>query len=160
MQFTHLIAINDDSMAKSDLLTRSQLWHGLVLRVEAPGLFMPHLDHCVIIAREADRFERTLGFGELVIADVVTLIPQQQIVVTVPAQGDIAPSSLTMTIEAPQTDSLFVRFAYQDGVQVAADSADAYYDKFRHSAYREADIDTIRLIRRMAQDGRFDGALL
>lgn len=156
MQFSHLIEINDPRIGLIDVLTRAQLWRGLVLRTVAPKLFVPHLDDCVISARSAARFERTLRYGALAITDVVTLVPQQQIVVTVPGQNDIAPSLLTMTIEEPQPAALFVRFAYQDGVHVAADSMEAYYDKFRHSAYQEADIDTIRLIRQIAQEGRLD----
>ena len=159
MQFTHLVEICDAAIPAHALLTRAQLWRGLVLRVEAPGLFMPHLDDCQISAREASRFARRLVFGELVIDDLVTLAAPDRIVVSVPAQRDIAASLLTMTIEAPQEHALFVRFAYEDGVEVAADSVDAYYDKFRHSAYREADIDTIRLIRQMAQEGRLDNTL-
>ena len=160
MQFTHLVEINNPAVPAETLLTRAQLWRGLVLRVEAPKLFMPHLDDCQISARAATGFARRLVFGELAIDDVVTLAAPDQIMVTVPAQGEIAPSLLTMTIEAPQADALFVRFAYEDGVEVAADSVEAYYDKFRHSAYREADIDTIRLIRQMAQAGRLDNAAI
>lgn len=156
MQFNHLIEINDPLIPLIDVLTRAQLWRGLVLRAEAPKLFVPHLDGCLISARGTERFERALTYGALTITDVVTLTLRQQIVINVPGQNDIAPSSLTMTIEEPLSETLFVRFAYEDGIHVAPDSMDAYYDKFRHSAYQEADIDTIRLIRQMAQEGRLD----
>lgn len=156
MKFNHLIEINDRLMPLVDVLTRSQLWRGLLLRAEAPKLFVPHLDDCVISAREPYRFERLLRYGAIEIHDIVTLLPELQMVFTVPQQKDIAPSSLTVTIEEPQPEAFFVRFAYEDSVIVASDSVDAYYDKFRHSAYQEADIDTIRLIRQMAQEGRFN----
>ena len=156
MHFTHLIEINDPLLPLVDVLSRTQLWRGLVLRAEAPILFVPHLDACDITTRDARGFSRTLRYGDLIIQDEVMLHPQERIEIRVPAQGEIAASSLTMTIEEPQQQALFVRFAYIDAQTTAADSIDAYYDKFRHSAYQEADIDTIRLIRQMAQAGRLD----
>jgi hypothetical protein len=156
MKFNHLIEINDPLIPIVDVLTRAQLWRGLVLRAEEPTLFVPYLDTCTITARHGHGFTRELRYGDVVIGDVVTLSPERQILFAVPPQNDIAASALTVTIEEPQPGVLLVRFSYEDGQSVEADSVDAYYDKFRHSAYREADIDTIRLIRQMAQDGAFD----
>jgi hypothetical protein len=34
------------------------------------------------------------------------------------------------------------------------------YDEFRKSAYQEADIDTIRILRQLAADGRLDASYL
>jgi hypothetical protein len=59
-----------------------------------------------------------------------------------------------MTIEEPEPDILFVRFVYDDGASAAEDSAEAFYNDFRRSAYKESDIDTIRTIREMAEGGR------
>jgi len=33
---------------------------------------------------------------------------------------------------------------------------DAFYNEFRRSAYQEADIDTIRIIRQLAEEGRLN----
>jgi len=74
----------------------------------------------------------------------------------VPPQKDVPASSLTMTIEEPSPERLFVRFEYDDGADDAADSAQSLYNGFRRSAYEEADIDTIRIIRQMAEAGRLD----
>jgi hypothetical protein len=74
----------------------------------------------------------------------------------VPAQKDIPASSLTMSIEEPQSGIFFVRFEYDDGT---GESEEEFYNDFRRSAYKEADIDTIRIIRRLAEEGRFDSPL-
>ena len=79
MKFEHLIEINDPLNPLIDSLTREQLWRGLVLHAESPKLFVPHLDECDISERSDSGFSRRLRYGELVIEDKVTLLPQLQV---------------------------------------------------------------------------------
>jgi hypothetical protein len=160
MKFEHLIQINDPLNPLIDTLTREQLWRGLVLRAEQPAMFMPHLDECTIGSREAGSFERTLRFGDLVIHDRVVLTPLHEVRVEVPEQGEISASSMTMTIEAPLEGVLLVRFRYDDGHAPSLDEANKMYDEFKKSAYEEADIDTIRIVRQMASEGKLDTSYL
>ena len=159
MKFEHLIEINDPLNPLIDTLALEQLWRGLVLHAESPKLFVPHLDDCTLEDRSENGFSRQRRFGELVVADRVTLHPMRQIRYDVAAQQDITASTLTITIETPQPELLFVRFEYDDGRDAETDAANAMYDEFRRSAYQEADIDTIRLIREMAAEGRLNGLL-
>jgi len=154
MKFSHLVEINDPLNPLIDSLSREQLWRGLVLRAETPTDFVPYLDRCDILERSALSMSRELHYGELVVRDHVSFLPQQQVVYDVPPQEDIPASRLTMTIEEPQPDIFFVRFEYDDGASDAADTADAFYNEYRRSAYQESDIDTIRTIRQMAESGR------
>ncbi len=154
MKFSHLIEINDPLNPLIDPLSRDQLWRGLMLRAEDPAMFVPHLDDCAIRARSTASIERELRYGALVIRDRVTFLSQLQMKYHVPAQQDITASTLTMTIEEPQPGLLFVRFEYDDDSVDAEGSADAFYNEFRRSAYQESDIDTIRVIRQLAADGR------
>ena len=137
-------------------LTRAQLWQGLILRAEAPQLFMPHLDRCELLERSANTLGRALTYGALVIRDTVHFFPQERVLYQVPAQTDIPASSLTMSIEERQPEVFFVRFDYDDGNPEQESPADAFYNDFRRSAYKEADIDTISLIREMADQGRLN----
>ena len=160
MKFEHLIEINDPLNPLIDPLTRAQLWRGLVLRADSPRLFVPHLDDCSIDQRSDCSFRRRLRYGELVVEDQVLLTPMDEVRYEVAAQGDISASRLTMTIEAPSEHTLYVRFRYDDGHDGATDAANAMYDEFRKSAYQEADIDTIRLVRELAAAGRLDADYL
>ena len=153
MKFNHLIQINDPLNPLIDVMTRAELWHGLVLRAEAPKLFMPHLDDCLLSEHSAVSVKRELRYGELKIRDIVTYEPQLRVHYQVPAQGEIATSSLSMTIEEPAPGALFVRFEYDDGGPDEVSSEQAFYDQFRRTAYEEADIDTIRVIREMSVKG-------
>jgi hypothetical protein len=160
MKFEHLIQINDPLNPLIEPLTREQLWRGLVMRADTPKLFVPHLDECTIDERVPGSFHRLLRYGELKIEDTVRLTPMQEVRYDVPPQGEIPASLLVMTIEAPDEHQLFVRFLYDDGNPPSNDPATAMYDDFKKSAYHEADIDTIRIVRELAAQGRLDASYL
>ncbi len=156
MKFNHILVINDPLNPLIEPLTRTQLWNGLLLRVESPQMFVPWMDSCRIFDRTEDGLSREQHYGELTVIDRVSFAPQQKIEVQVPQQKDIPASSLVMSIEEPQPGIFCVRFEYDDGADEAAGSVDAFYNEFRQSAYQEADIDTIRIIRQLAEQGRLD----
>ncbi|MBC3883626.1 SRPBCC family protein [Undibacterium griseum] len=156
MKFEHLVEINDILDPLSDTITREQLWRGLVLRAESPKLFIPYLDEALITGRTEASMQRTLRYGELRVTDTVSFVHLEHVHYDVAAQGDIPQSSLRMRIEEPQPDCLFVRFVYEDGASEAEDEVNEMYNDYRKSAYEEADIDTIRVIRELAETGRLD----
>lgn len=160
MKFDHLVEINDPLNPLIEPLTRTQLWRGLVLRAEAPKLFVPWLDDCVILARSVDGLERSLRYGDVTIRDRVVFRPEVEVQYDVPPQDEIPASRLLVTVEAPGEDMLYVRFSYDDGVPETPGSMEAFYNEFRRSAYQEADIDTVRIIRQLAAEGRFDLPLI
>jgi hypothetical protein len=157
MKFSHLIEINDPLNPLIDTLTREQLWRGLVMRAEQPMLFVEHLDDCRLSDKSVQSVTRELRYGKVIVKDVVSYLPLLQVRYQVPKQQDIAGSSLIMTIEEPEQEMLFVRFEYEDDAverQPAAQAEQEFYDEFRRSAYEEADIDTIRVIRELAAEGK------
>jgi hypothetical protein len=83
----------------------------------------------------------------------------QQVLYHVPEQNEIPVSDLSMTIEEPQPGALFVRFEYDDHLPDNDDKENAIYNDFRRSAYEESDIDTIRVIRQLADQGQLDAPL-
>ena len=160
MKFEHLIEINDLLNPLSDTITREQLWRGLVIRAESPKLFVPHLDECEIGERESGSFKRRLRYGDLVVHDTVVLTPLQEVRYEVPAQGELQASTLTQRIEVPAEARLYIRFSYDDGTGEHTDPANKMYDDFKKSAYQEADIDTVRILRQLAAEGKLDASYL
>lgn len=159
MKFVHLIEINAVNNPLIPPLTRKQLWRGLVIRAERPTLFQLGLDSCEIIERSAQHLARVLSFGKLVIHDSVRFEFMHQVLYHVPQQNEIPVSDLSMTIEEPQPGALFVRFEYDDHLPDNDDKENAIYNDFRRSAYEESDIDTIRVIRQLADQGQLDAPL-
>lgn len=158
MKFSHSIEINDPQNPHIVPLTRQQLWLGLVLRAEAPKLFMPHLNQCILFDPTDNTVARELHYGDLVIRDRVTFdVLQQEVHYDVPAQGELAASSLVMRIEEMQPGALSVRFEYDDGFDAATDAANAMFNEYRRLAYFAADTDTIDIIRVLAAQGALAG---
>ena len=159
MKFEHLIEINDPKNPVIPVFSREQLWNGLVLRAEFPKLFLSNLDECIITSRDIDGLTRDLHFGELTIHDRVQFNFFNYVHYQVPQQGEIPNSSLRMTIEEPAPSALFVRFNYDSRHTEAEDKENATYDEFRRSAYVEADIETIKILREMHSTGRLNNLL-
>lgn len=156
MKFEHLVEINDFNNPAVDVITREQLWRGLVMRADSPQLFVDYIDECTITERKEFGMTRSLRYGELVIVDQVELAHLHYVHYAVAAQKDIPQSYLRMTIEEPAPGSLFVRFTYDDGHTAEEDLANEMYNEYRRSAYHEADVDTVRVIRDLAEYGRLD----
>ena len=153
MRFEHLVQINDPLMPLLDPLSREQLWRGLVRRAEDPVPFVLGLDECRILDRGENYLKRELRFGAVHFVDHVRLDPPDAVRYESDAGGLHAGSSLTVTIEEPGPDVLFVRFRYETLGTDSAPGDDPRYDEARRSAYRESDIDTIRKIREYAANG-------
>ncbi len=159
MKFEHLVEVNNPGFGFIPPLSIEQLWQGLILRAKSPKLFIAQLDECHVLETSGNSVSRILHYGDLVVRDTVTFTPLQHVRYAVPQQGELSASSLRMTIEAPEVDTLFVRFVYEDEQLKVDQIADGMSDEFRKSAYHEADIDTIRIIRELALEGRFDAPL-
>ncbi len=159
MKFEHLLEINDLNSPFVPVLTREQLWNGLVLRAEFPTLFISHLDACTIISRDLDSLKRTLQFGEVIIHDRVYFNFLNFVHYQVHKQGEIPESSMRMTIVEPSPTALFVRISYDCGQTERPDGEDPIYDEYRRTAYIEADIETVAVLRQMHSNGRLDNLL-
>jgi hypothetical protein len=150
LNFEQLIQINDPLNPLVESLTREQLWEGLVLRAEQPQLFVMGLDSCSILSRTDSTMERELHYGQATVRDHVTLTPQKSVRYDISATADYVGGSLTMTIEQPDELQLFLRFEYKTSLPSADQNVDPdahQTEEIVKSAYRESDIDTVRLIR-------------
>ena len=154
LHFEHLVQINDPADPRIAPMRREQLWRGLVMRAEFPASFVPWLDG-VSIERDGADLLRTLRFGQQVVHDRVRFDGEDAVDYVVLSDEDSDASfRMSMRIEQPTRDLLFVRFTYE------AYSAD-HRDEGPHvgavrEAYRLADIDTIFRIRQLADSGVLD----
>ena len=153
MKFEHLVQINDPLNPLIDPLTRSQLWRGLVRRAKQPKEFVETLDACEINVYSELVFTRTLTFGRLVIHDQVTLAPEESVRYDIEASREVPGGILSMTIEEPGLEQLFVRFAYDTRAIEGGPPREAFYDEYVKQAYVEADVDSVMTIRKLLAEG-------
>ena len=154
MNFEHLIQINDLNNPLTETLTRTQIWAGLLHRVEDATPFLPGLESCTIVERHADYLLRELNFGAAIIRDRVTLAHEHWVRFEIEANAEHAGGSLTITIEEPEPGFLFLRFAYQTTLASNPNSEERAYIEYVKSAYHQSDVDCVRLIRTLAAGGK------
>ena len=80
--------------------------------------------------------------------------PRRQVRYETAATAEHAGGTLTMVIETPGPDALLLRFTYDTTMPAVDASGDDRYAEIVKSAYHEADIDTVRKIREIADTGR------
>lgn len=144
----HIVRINDPANAGAMWLTREQLWNGLHHTVVAPQSLDESIDSASINEVDAGRLKRCIRRGKASLSDEVTLAPPDFIRITVDDAGAFAGSTLTMRIEEPAPEMLFVRFTYE--ICGLGDARDADEDSARCSAYQDSDIERVRAARRYA----------
>jgi len=147
MKFEHIVQINDPGNPLIPSLTRDQLWLGLMARAEDATLFLPGLEACHILERGNCRLTRRLDFGNAAIEDTVTWSRYEWMCFEVARTDSHAGGTLTITIEEPEDNCLFLRFAYATTLGEMAGDEDAAYAEFVKSAYHESDIEMVRVIR-------------
>lgn len=153
MNFEHLVVVNDPANPLIAVLTREEVWFGLLCRVEDSRAFLPGLEACRVLERSETEFVRELDFGSVVIRDRVTLQPMEWVRFESERTAEHPGGSLTIGIEEPAPETMVLRFSYATSLADRA-SDDARYAEFVKSAYHQSDIDTLRVIRMIAESGR------
>ncbi|MCB1954677.1 MAG: DUF1857 family protein [Rhodocyclaceae bacterium] len=154
MQFEHLVEINDLPNPAIADLTREEIWFGLLYRAEDPAVFLPGLETCEIVSRGERELVRDLDFGARVLRDRVTFEPLEWMCFEVAPGVDHAGGSLTISIEEPSPGALFLRFRYRTTLAEGAASDGVAVAAYVRSAYQDSDIETVRLIRQIAEQAR------
>jgi hypothetical protein len=155
LYFEHLIEINNPLNPLIEPLSVEQVWQGLMYRVEEPTVFLPGLERCTILSRQGDRVERELHFGPASVRDTVTFRYLEWVCFESLATSEHAGGRLTIRFDQPAAEHLYLRFTYEttlpDGMEAGEGVQVSEYVK---AAYRESDLDTVRIIRLIAANGR------
>jgi Domain of unknown function (DUF1857) len=142
----HIVRINDPANVAGAWLTREQLWAGLHHTVVAPELLDETIDSASVEEIVPGRLRREIRRGRCAMSDEVELVPNESLRIRADAAGAFAGSTLTIRIEEPAPEMLFVRFTYD--VCGLEDARDEQEDSARCSAYHSLDIERIREVRR------------
>ena len=157
MHYEHLVAVNDLTNPLTSVITRTQLWQGLLLKAESPQLFHPHIESVTILERTQSLLWREVNFGNMLVRERIHL---QELVSlrhdTEPGQNH-AGGTLLVQIEEPSADNLFVRFSYE--TPTPNDPEAQQLIGYLQEMWRQLDVDSIRKIRELAESGRLDGTL-
>lgn len=142
----HLVRINDPANYAGEWLTREQLWQGLRYTVESPQVVDESIDSAHVTEITPGTLAREIRRGSVSMRDEVRLVPNELLQIRADAASVFAGSTLTIAIEEPAPEMLFVRFTYE--ICGLADAREEEEDTARCSAYKHSDIDRIRAARR------------
>ena len=151
MRFEHLIEINDPNLPFVPTLSRRQVWDGLMVRVEDSRSFLPGLDECRILSRSLGAVERLLRWGEVEVRDRVTFEADAWVCFDTAPTEQHGGGLLTIVLEEPEPERLFLRFVYEIAFASGHEEEDAAYEDFLTQAYEAAGIDTVQRIRELAE---------
>lgn len=151
LRFAHLVQINDPRNPMVAPMSRRQLWQALVLRAEAPQLFLPWVDEIAVRQRPDGSLERQLRFGDYQVRDQVRFDEEESVEYTVLEEERPSSFSLTMRIEEPAPGELFVRFLY--AAHSAEHHAASPLGDLIKAAYKQADEETIVRVRQLVASG-------
>ncbi|MBV1776199.1 DUF1857 family protein [Burkholderiaceae bacterium DAT-1] len=158
MLFEHIIEVTNPA-EEGPMITRTQLWNGLLLRAEAPDLFMEGIEAVDIIERHSDHIVREIQLGKFRVRDDIRFEYNAAVHYETAPSDVHGGGKLTMRIESPEEGHLFVRFTYDTPVPDTGDSEEAKLSGYLKSAYQQMDMDTIRTILEMAVDGELPGGV-
>jgi len=147
----HLVRINDPTNSAAPWLSREQLWNALRQTVLAPKCFDPSIDAVTVQQTQTHEWHREIRRGGSTMCDRVEFTAAYAVTIHADRSGDFAGSTLTIAIEEPAPEMLFVRFTY-DIVGLEANRNEDE-DVARRSAYEQSDIERVRQVRRFASDG-------
>lgn len=158
LEFEHLIQINDPKQLHIPVISRADLWTGLVMRAKFPGQFNPAISSRLEQISDCS-FIRYICVADTELRDEVRLQYQQEIStrIAVPetenADGEqtrFRAESLTR-IEEPEPGYLFVRFIYRRDSANEPGGMDV--DEYLKSAYVVNDREAIATIRQLIAAG-------
>ena len=154
MTFEHIVQINDLTKPELPVLTRFQVWEGLVLRARRPDKFLVGVEEYEILEHGRAYMKRRLHLPGLQVVDEVTFWHETRIEYRTLPTHTVPAATLVMDIEEPEPGALFVRFRYQSAsIENGRDAMP--YDQYLHQAYVATDIETIQIIRELADTGAF-----
>lgn len=158
MRFEHLIQITDPTDERVPVMSRDELWRGLMCRVETPQRFELGPDHCELspggeaLGEVSDSTDgtitlrrRDLHFGRLHFRDTVRLQPGRAVHFTPEPHDDQPPVALSIAIEEPVEGSLLLRFVYSSEGEPAPGEVGLW--RLREQAWLEQDRDMVRTLR-------------
>ena len=156
LDFQHIIQVNDLEDKSLLVVTRPQLWQGLVLRARSPEKFNDALQ-CHSSDTEENQFVRRITAGHTKFQELVVMTPELKIETsTVLGIGQIFAESSSL-IEEPEPNSLFVRFGYRRDFNSGEN--DIQMAEYLKTAYVQIDRDAIAMIRMLAMSKSLNSAV-
>ncbi len=154
IHLSHSVPVNDKARPDLPVLTRSQLWRGLVLRAEDAVPFTPEMTSCAVVERtSASEFLREVTFRDHPARERVTLFPETRVhfeQVSGPTRGTI-----DTVIEEDEAGELRLRFSIDldvRGITPGSEQEQSFIEGVRDTYMRAVEL-TLERVRELVRSG-------
>jgi hypothetical protein len=79
IELSHSVLVNDPADPNAPVLTRDDVWKGLVMKAENALPFVPKMDKCDVVERGENYILRDIRFGGDDLREAVTLTPKSRV---------------------------------------------------------------------------------
>jgi hypothetical protein len=142
------IPVNDASRADVPVLTRRQVWQGLVLKAEDATKFVSVITYCKVLERNDDSLIRETNFGDGRMRERVTFFPEERVRFE-QLDGPLQGGWIDNLIEEDATGGLRLRFVFGNPLGGGPGRPGGI-----NTVYRQALESTLATVRRLVQEGK------
>ena len=135
------------------VLSRDQLWQGLLMKAENAVPFVPGMESCLVLERGEGNLIREIAVHSQRFKELVTFTPQDQIHLQ-RIEGDETGWITNIVSESDRGLLLTFTFALSDSSVPAGSSKEKRREEAIKSAYFAAVDKTIRTVRQLAAEGK------
>jgi hypothetical protein len=149
IELSHSVPVSDPSDPDAPVLTRDDVWEGLVMKAENALPFVPKMEKCVVVEQRENFILRDIRFGGDDLREAVTLTPKTKVEFR-RVEGRVLGVITNEILESPSGD-LELKFSFAleiDGVDPGSREEREYEETMR-DAYMGAVGATMNAIRQM-----------
>jgi hypothetical protein len=148
IELSHSVLVNDRADPEAPVLTRDDVWDGLVMKAENALPFVPRMDKCDVVEHRENFILRDIRFGGDDLREAVTLTPKTRVEFR-RVQGRVL-GMITNEILENANGELELKFSFAleiEGTEPGS-RAERDYEASMRDAYLGAVVATLSAIRR------------
>jgi hypothetical protein len=150
IELSHAVSVNDPGDRQAPMLTRDDVWDGLVMKAENALPFVPKMEKCEVVERRENFILRDIRFGGDDLREAVTLTPKTSVVFR-RVQGRVLGEITNEILENPAGElQLKFSFALEIEGTEPGSREERDYEANMRDAYLGAVTATLAAIRKMA----------
>ena len=150
IELSRSVLVNDPEDQDAPVLTRDDVWDGLVMKAENALPFVPKMEKCDVVEQRENFILRDVNFAGDDLREAVTLTPKSKVEFK-RVEGRVL-GVITNEILGDSADDLELKFSFAleiDGVEAGSKEEKDYEENMR-GAYEGAVVATLGAIRQVA----------
>jgi hypothetical protein len=152
IELSRSVLVNDQADQEAPILTRDDVWDGLVMKAENALPFVPKMEKCDVVEQKENFILRDVNFAGDDLREAVTLTPKSKVEFK-RVEGRVL-GTITNEILGDSTDDLELKFSFAleiDGIEPGSMEEKDYEENMR-GAYEGAVVATLGAIRKVAAE--------